>query len=195
MALSGVTTQQSFQITKANEQSKQLDNELESLTRDVELAKSSGRIAAEASKMGMVAPDQAAVLDANGKKIKEVRPGDNSKNREVIDANGEATRRGATSNPNETNRVEGLAPNNPMLAGNVAPRGQAQASNGNGELPYSQHRGSASAGNNAPAAPAPAPAPAPHLRQLRRDKLLLGCKRPHRRQPRTSGWPLVPIGY
>lgn len=23
----------------------------------------------------------------------------------------------------------------------------------------------------------------PHLRQLRRDKLLLGCKRPHRRQP------------
>lgn len=162
MALSGVTTEQSFQITKANEQSQQLDNELESLTRDVELAKSSGRIAAEAAKMGMVAPDQAAVLDANGKKIKEIRPGDSSKDREVIDANGEATRRGATSNPDETNRVEGLAPRNPMLAGNVAPRGQASVPGSNGDLPYSNNSAPAPAGNQAPApAPAPASAPAP----------------------------------
>lgn len=161
MILSGVTTEQSFQIANANERSKQLDNELESLNRDVELAKSSGHVAAEAAKMGMVVPDQAAVLDANGKKVKEIRPGDNSKNREVIDANGEATRRGATSNPNETDRVEGLAPNNPMLAGNVAPRVQANPG-ANGELPYSGGRNGAPAGNQAPVAPgAPAPAPAP----------------------------------
>lgn len=161
MILSGVTTEQSFQIANANEHSQQLDNELESLNRDVELAKSSGHVAAEAAKMGLVVPDQAAVLDANGNKVKEIRPGDDSKNREVIDANGEATRRGATSNPNETNRVEGLAPNNPLLAGNVAPRVQANPG-ANGELPYSGRRNGAPAGNQAPVVPgAPAPAPAP----------------------------------
>ncbi|SQI21857.1 hypothetical protein [Corynebacterium jeikeium] len=159
MALSAATTKQSFQIADAQSRSTTLDNEIESLNRDVANAKSSANIAKEASEMGMVTPKQSGILEDRDGKVKETRPADAEGGKEVVDVNGNAKRRGATSDPNETNSVEGLHPNNPIVAGDRAPDVNASApgntSQGNGGLPY--------AGNpagQAPAAPAPAPAPA-----------------------------------
>lgn len=156
MWLSGITTDQSFQIADARKQSTNLTNELESLERDVSDAQSAANIAARASEMGMVVPDQTGVLNVNGDKVDEQRPADAAKNRPVIDVNGTKKPSTATSDPAQTANVPGLAPESPT---------GAAAQNGTGEVPYSNQNsaGGAAAGNQtpAPAAPAPAPEPAP----------------------------------
>ena len=161
MALSAVTTKQSFQISDAQSRSTTLENEIESLNRDVANAKSSANIAKEASEMGMVTPNQSGILEDRGGKIEETRPANAEDGKEVVDVNGEAKRRGATSDPNKTERVEGLHPDHPVLAGDRAPdvnvSGPRNNSQGNGGLPYS---GGPAGQAPAPAAPAPAPAPA-----------------------------------
>ena len=168
MALSAATTKQSFQIAEAQKHSTTLENEIESLNRDVNNAKSSANIAKEASELGMVTPKQSGILEDRNGKIKETRPADAERGKDVVDVNGNAKRRGATSDPEKTNRVEGLHPNNPIVAGDRAPDVNASApgnAQANGGLPYSggtagQTPGQAAA--PAPAAPAPAaPAPAP----------------------------------
>ncbi|MBC2680919.1 hypothetical protein [Corynebacterium anserum] len=120
MYLSGVTTEQSFQLADARQQSDELSNQLETLERDVAHAQSSANIAAKASELGMVAPAKSGILDVNGDKVEERRASDNSANREVIDINGDTRQRGATSNPQETNSVPGLAPSNPVDASSHA---------------------------------------------------------------------------
>ena len=161
MALSAVTTKQSFQISDAQSRSTTLENEIESLNRDVANAKSSANIAKEASEMGMVTPKQSGILEDRGGKIEETRPANAEDGKEVVDVNGEAKRRGATSDPNKTERVEGLHPDHPVLAGDRAPDvnviGPRNNSQGNGGLPYS---GGPAGQAPAPAAPAPAPSPA-----------------------------------
>ena len=161
MALSAVTTKQSFQISDAQSRSTTLENEIESLNRDVANAKSSANIAKEASEMGMVTPNQSGILEDRGGKIEEARPANAEDGKEVVDVNGEAKRRGATSDPNKTERVEGLHPDHPVLAGDRAPDvnviGPRNNSQGNGGLPYS---GGPAGQAPAPAAPAPAPSPA-----------------------------------
>ena len=161
MALSAVTTKQSFQISDAQSRSTTLENEIESLNRDVANAKSSANIAKEASEMGMVTPNQSGILEDRGGKIEETRPANAEDGKEVVDVNGEAKRRGATSDPNKTERVEGLHPDHPVLAGDRAPDvdviGPRNNSQGNGGLPYS---GGPAGQAPAPAAPAPAPSPA-----------------------------------
>lgn len=153
MYLSGVTTEQSFQINDARQRSAELTNQLETLERDVAMAQSSSHIAEEASKLGMVAPSQAGILDVKGDKITERRASDPAATRPVIDVNGNVRPQGATSDPEETNNIPGLAPNSPAGA-------EAQANGGNAGLPYaSRQEGRAPA--PAPAAPAPAPAPTP----------------------------------
>lgn len=167
MALSAATTKQSFQIAEAQKHSTTLENEIESLNRDVNNAKSSANIAKEASELGMVTPKQSGILEDRNGKIKETRPADAERGKDVVDVNGNAKRRGATSDPEKTNRVEGLHPNNPIVAGDRAPDVNASApenAQANGGLPYSggtagQTPGQAAA--PAPAAPAPAPDPAP----------------------------------
>lgn len=167
MALSAATTKQSFQIAEAQKHSTTLENEIESLNRDVNNAKSSANIAKEASELGMVTPKQSGILEDRNGKIKETRPADAERGKDVVDVNGNAKRRGATSDPEKTNRVEGLHPNNPIVAGDRAPDVNASApgnAQANGGLPYSggtagQTPGQAAA--PAPAAPAPAPGPAP----------------------------------
>lgn len=158
MALSAVTTKQSFQISDAQSRSTTLENEIESLNRDVANAKSSANIAKEASEMGMVTPNQSGILEDRGGKIEETRPANAEDGKEVVDVNGEAKRRGATSDPNKTERVEGLHPDHPVLAGDRAPDvnviGPRNNSQGNGGLPYS-----GGPAGQAPAAEAPAPAP------------------------------------
>ncbi|WP_296107985.1 hypothetical protein [uncultured Corynebacterium sp.] len=164
-ALSAATTKQSFQIADAQSRSTTLENEIESLNRDVANAKSSANIAKEASEMGMVTPKQSGILEDRDGKIKETRPANAEDGKEVVDVNGNAKRRGATSDPDKTDRVEGLHPNNPIVAGDRAPDVNASGSDnnpqGNGGLPYSGGpAGQAPAPAPAPAAPAPAPAPA-----------------------------------
>ncbi|MEY8566701.1 hypothetical protein [Corynebacterium sp.] len=110
MYLSGKTTEQSFQLSEAEETSTTLSNELESLHRDVEDASSTQRIAAEASRMGMVVPGQSGVLDVNGDEVHEVRAADPEATLPVTDINGEAPVQRPTSDPEATGQVPGLAP-------------------------------------------------------------------------------------
>lgn len=155
MYLSGITTDQSFQIADARERSTSLTNELETLERDVAKVQSASNIAAHAADLGMVVPAKPGVLDAQGKDVVERRPADGAANRPVIDVNGKTRPQAATSNPNETAQVPGLAPRGPEGTA-------AQAGAASGALPYSDRSGGvAAAPAQAPAAQAPAAPPAP----------------------------------
>ncbi|OLT51451.1 hypothetical protein BJF89_06940 [Corynebacterium sp. CNJ-954] len=146
MYLSGKTTEQSFQLSEAEATSTTLSNELESLHRDVEDASSTQRIAAEASRLGMVVPGQAGVLDVNGDDVNELRAADPEATRPVTDINGEVRAQRPTSDPEATGQVPGLAPqaldnggdgrDNPG-GDSAAPAGEGQrGSDSTGELPY-----------------------------------------------------------
>lgn len=154
MYLSGVTTEQSFQLADARQRSGELSNQLETLERDVAQAQSSANIAAKASELGMVTPDKPGILEVKGDKVEERRAGDAAATREVIDINGDTRKRGATSNPDETDAVPGLAPSTPLGA-------EAQNGARNGGVPYADRHNPAPAPAPAPANEAPAPAPAP----------------------------------
>lgn len=155
MYLSGITTDQSFQITDARERSTTLTNEIETLERDVAEAQSASNIAAEASRMGMVAPEHAGVLDVRGDKVEERRGTDAAASRPVIDVNGDERPRGATSDPAQTNSVPGLAPEGPAGA-------EAQGmAGGTGNVPYADRHSAPAEPAPAPGGGAPAPAPAP----------------------------------
>lgn len=160
MYLSGVTTDQSFDIADARQRSAGLSNELESLQRDVAFAQSSANLAKEASRLGMVAPNQVGVLNAQGNQVDEVRPADSTGSRPVIDVNGESRRSGATSDPGKTQSIPGLVPQS--IPGVMA---------GTGTVPYADRRPTPSPASQAvvpspaasvpaPAVPAPAPVPA-----------------------------------
>lgn len=110
MYLSGLSTEQSYQLSDAEETSTTLDNEIEALNRDVENASSTQNIAAEATKLGMEVPGQSGVLNVDGDQVDEVRPSDNSTGHPMTDINGEVGNQGPTSDPEATGDVEGLAP-------------------------------------------------------------------------------------
>lgn len=113
IGLSGISTEQTFQLQQLSAEETQLNNELETLHRDVETARSSAEIARRASGMGMVVPDQPGVLAVQDTgEVVEQRPADASKTRPIIDVNGKqiAPSR-ASSNPDETRDVsENLNP-------------------------------------------------------------------------------------
>ena len=147
MLLAGMTTEKTFQVTDAEAKSKTLANEITTLERDVEKAKSAQNLSAKAAELGMVAPGQAGILETNGDKVEQRRESDNSKDRRIVDVTGNKRTREATSSPEETRNIPGLAPSSPA--------GAAAAGNMNsGDLPYA---------NQGHGAPAPAPAPAPAL--------------------------------
>lgn len=160
MILSGLTTEKTFQISEAEKKSETLSNEIVSLQRDVEKAKSAQNLSAKAADLGMVVPGQAGILDANGKKVHERRGSDNGNDRPVIDVSDGARTRGATSDPEETRNIPGLAPQSPEGAAAQLPSPAPST----GDIPYAN---SGMGGAPAPAAPAPAaaapaaPAPAP----------------------------------
>ncbi|MEJ6548688.1 hypothetical protein PQI66_03925 [Corynebacterium sp. USCH3] len=143
MFLSGKTTEQSFQLSEAESTSTTLSNELESLHRDVADASSTQRIAAEASRLGMVVPGQAGVLDVNGDDVNEVRAADPGSTLPVTDINGEVRSQRPTSDPEATGQVPGLAPqaldNGDRDTAGRTGDDRAGASGGadsTGELPY-----------------------------------------------------------
>lgn len=95
MYFSGVTTEQSFAISKAKEQKQQLSNEIETLQRDLTRESSDASVAQKAAKLGMVVPDQPGILRGDGAgNATELLPADPSKTHEVKDfgiATGAAT--------------------------------------------------------------------------------------------------------
>ena len=155
MYLSGITTSQSFQISTATAQSRQLDNEIETLTRDARRAQSSASIAKRAAEMGMVVADQPGVLQvgSDGKPI-ELRPAHSDKQLPFVDINnGDINRQRTTSDPKETQQVPGLVPQVPQLNAAPSQRGPALA-------PYSDRPSQSRAGHREGQVRFPVPAPA-----------------------------------
>ncbi len=106
MWLSGVSTQQTFQIQQLLSQEQQLSNEIETLNRDLENIRSSAEIARRAGEMGMALPTQPGILEVreNGEVVEE-RAADPA-TRPIIDLNGQPIRPGqASSDPRATEEL------------------------------------------------------------------------------------------
>lgn len=107
MGLSGVSTQQTYDLQNLKSQETELANRIESLTRDVEDARSAATIAATAGEMGMVSPVEPGVLAVrdNGEIVEE-RPA-SPETRAIVDINNGTQVRPnrASSNPDETSEV------------------------------------------------------------------------------------------
>ncbi|MDO5731260.1 hypothetical protein [Corynebacterium sphenisci] len=161
LVLSGVSTQRSLDIAEAREQEKALIDQVEVLERDTEYLRSTAEIARRAAELGMVTPDQPAILVAGPEGLAEVRPAE-AEARGIIDLNGAPTRPAApTSDPAQTARVPGMA--GPVVEERPDP-GRGALTPYAPAAPPAPERGPAAppppAPENAPANP-PAPAPAP----------------------------------
>lgn len=155
LVLSGFSTQRSLEIAAAREQEKALIDQVEVLERDTEYLRSTAEIARRAAELGMVTPEQPAILVAGPEGLAEVRPAE-AEARGIIDLNGAPTRPAPpTSDPAQTAQVPGMA--GPVVEERPGP--------GRGALtPYAPAPPAAPpAPEQAPAAPPPAPenAPAP----------------------------------
>ena len=132
MALSAISTEQSFRLSDARSQGKLISDEIETLQRDVEHAKSTAEISRRAGEMGMVNVKQPGVLEVspNGK-VTEKLPADVEKQGKLADINGEKIRpKNPTSDPKQTDNVPGMTRPAPPEA---RPGGQAPSS---GLAPY-----------------------------------------------------------
>lgn len=152
MLLTGVTTNQTYELQKLHANRNVLDNQIETLNRDLQERSSSAELMRRGAELGMVVPDQAGILARQGDgALAEQRPA-TDKQRPVVDINGSTPRSGASSNPQETAKVAGRlnALPNQNLPGQAPAAGapavpQANTLNGRTVAPYA-------------AAPAPAPA-------------------------------------
>ncbi|RNE49492.1 hypothetical protein [Corynebacterium alimapuense] len=99
MWLSGISTQQTFQIQQLSSQERQLSNQLETLNRDLESVRSSADIARRAGEMGMVVPTQPGVLSVqpDGQVIEELAA--DTATQPIIDANG------SSAQPSQSNQA------------------------------------------------------------------------------------------
>lgn len=98
--LSGVATQQTFRVQMLTAEESQLNNELETLHRDLENVRSAAEIAGHAVEEGLEIPVNPGILrrEENGD-IVEDRPA-SAETRPIIDVNGEPVRPGqASSDP------------------------------------------------------------------------------------------------
>ncbi|HIW92702.1 MAG TPA: hypothetical protein H9870_13700 [Candidatus Corynebacterium avicola] len=142
MYLSGRSTEQSFQLNKAQETSSTLSNEIESLNRDVEDASSTQNIATEAARLGMEVPGQTGVLNVEDGAVDETRAADNSSNRPITDINGEVRNQGPSSDPESTgNAGENASDEDATAAADAAAAAAADSASSapagqSGELPY-----------------------------------------------------------
>lgn len=117
--LSGVSTSQTFRIQHLTVQESQLDNQLETLNRDLEQVRSSADVARRGADSRMGIPTQPGIIEVEEDgSVKERRPATEG-TEAIIDVNGEPVRTGqATSNPRDT---EGMSEEL-----NAVPRGQQQ---------------------------------------------------------------------
>lgn len=132
MWLSGVSTQQTFQMQVLQSQDRQLSNQLETLNRDLENVRSSAEIARRAGELGMAVPSQPGILavQENGD-IVEQRPADPATS-PIIDVNGAPVRPGQASS--DPDAIDELGDN--LAAIPQAERLQAPAPVERGVLPY-----------------------------------------------------------
>lgn len=147
MLLSALSTQQTFTIEQLKAEDRLLSNQLESLNRTVEEARSVSDLALRADSAGMVVPGQPGMIavDADGK-ANEVGEADAEKKYRVIDVNAETIRVDrATSDKDATRDV----------ADNLS------ALPNNGEIPFAATPGPSGRGAAAPAPREVAPAPQP----------------------------------
>lgn len=126
MGLSGLSTAQTFKIQQLSVQENTLDNQLETLNRDLEDVRSSADVARRAAEDSMGVPAQAGIVEVqeNGD-IAERRPAEPETD-SIIDVNGAPVRPGqASSDPNETEDVNGNLNAVPQGTQSVqAPQGQ-----------------------------------------------------------------------
>ena len=88
MLLSALSTQQTFTIEQLQSQERTLNNEIETLNRNVEDSRAAAELAAKADAAGMVVPVQPGIIDvaADGK-ANETREADPEKNLRIVDVN------------------------------------------------------------------------------------------------------------
>ncbi|MBC3185216.1 hypothetical protein H7347_01265 [Corynebacterium sp. zg-331] len=135
MALSGVSTQQTFRLQQLTAQEKQLDNQIETLNRDVETARSSSESVRHANDNRMVVPQQPGILAVEGNgEIRERRPAQ-GESRPFVDVNGTPARaHAASSNPDKT---QGLGDNLEAVPQGQQPPSAAQPpAGGQAQPPY-----------------------------------------------------------
>ena len=93
MLLSALSTQQTFTIQQLQSEERALNNEIETLNRNVEDSRAAAELAARADKAGMVVPGQAGIITVNdrGEAI-EAGPADPAKTLRVMDVNSDTVR-------------------------------------------------------------------------------------------------------
>ena len=168
MLLSALSTQQTFTIEQLQSKERTLNNEIETLNRNVEDSRAAAEVAAKADDAGMVVPVQPGIIDvaADGK-ANETREADPEKHVRVVDVNEETIRTDKATSDREATRdiADNLSalPQNSLLAGRGAapslptPGGQ---SGNRGAAPAAPAPAADAPAPNAPAPAAPAPAPA-----------------------------------
>ena len=161
MLLSALSTQQTFTIEQLQSKERTLNNEIETLNRNVEDSRAAAEVAAKADAAGMVVPVQPGIMDvaADGK-ANETREADPEKHVRVVDVNEETIRTDKATSDREATRD--IADNLSALPQNSLPTGRGAAPSLPTPGGQSGNRGAAPAAPapNAPAPAAPAPAPA-----------------------------------
>ncbi|MDK4321183.1 hypothetical protein [Corynebacterium pseudodiphtheriticum] len=155
--LSGIATQQTFRVQVLTAEESQLNNELETLHRDLENVRSAAEVAGHAVAEGMQIPVEPGILrrEENGD-IVEDRPA-SSETRPIIDVNGEPVRPGqASSDPDGIGELRDRLESIPEGRRGIpyphagGPRAPESAASEVGERP-------ASAPEGAEVSPSPAP--------------------------------------
>lgn len=107
MVLSGLSTAQTFTVQQLQSQERALENEVESLSRDLEDLRSSAELAQRAAEANMVVANQPGIVevDADGR-VEERREFNPESVAPVLDVNGQPTRAGrATSDQRATDEL------------------------------------------------------------------------------------------
>ena len=113
MLLSALSTQQTFTIQQLQGEERTLNNEIETLNRNVEDARAAARVAAQADETGMIVPGQPGIITVNDKgEAAEAGPADPEKTLRIVDVNSDTIRTDrATSDHRATDDVaENLSP-------------------------------------------------------------------------------------
>lgn len=93
MLLSALSTQQTFTIQQLQSEERVLSNEIETLNRNVEDARSAAQVAAQADAAGMIVPGQPGIIAVDDKgAAHETRPADSKHDTRVVDVNRDSVR-------------------------------------------------------------------------------------------------------
>lgn len=126
MLLSALSTQQTFTIEQLQSQERKLNNEIETLNRDVEDSRAAAQIAAKADEAGLVIPVQPGILNVGEEgKAHETREADAGKTVRVVDVNQETIRVDQATSDRKATRD--IADNLSALPQNSLPAGRGAA--------------------------------------------------------------------